>query len=298
MLSPKLVAQPNPSYPAGGGWHGRALRREVVLARLLATGPRSRGGRGCQRVLRHVWAVLAGGGGVLASGGRGGLGGAGVVEAVRLRGGRRAAGAVHRQGGRRSHAAQVPAVQGVPVQFIDRVLNISVAHREGTYSANCAEDRACGRRPCDQQRQFPQSRGSNPRATFMRQFTSIWKNFIFLREGRHPRAGSHWKFLTNSIAVFMTAWRLMVLRSEMQHFSRSSRSSRVERHFSGPSMAKSSLPSRAPLPIKQRFVNIPTLRSHFGSSRGYPQRISAAWGTVRCHLEQAKEVHSDFAESL
>ena len=41
-----------------------------------------------------------------------------------------------------------------------------------------------------------------------------------------------------------------------------------------------------------------TLRSHFGSSRGYPQRFSAAWGTVRCHLEQAKEVHSAFAESL
>ena len=29
-----------------------------------------------------------------------------------------------------------------------------------------------------------------------------------------------------------------------------------------------------------------------------PFDVSAAWGTVRCHLEQAKEVHSDFAESL
>ena len=38
-----------------------------------------------------------------------------------------------------------------------------------------------------------------------------------------------------------------------------------------------------------------TLRSHFGSRRGYPQRISAAWGTVRCHLEQANKVHSEFA---
>ena len=34
------------------------------------------------------------------------------------------------------------------------------------------------------------------------------------------------------------------------------------------------------------------LHSHFGLSRGYPQRISAAWGTVRCHLEQAKKVQS------
>ena len=46
-------------------------------------------------------------------------------------GGRRgAAVAVHRQGGGRSHAAQVPAVQGLHGQFIDRVLDISVAHRE------------------------------------------------------------------------------------------------------------------------------------------------------------------------
>ena len=46
-------------------------------------------------------------------------------------GGRGAAGAVHQPGGRRPHAAQVPAVQGAPVlliQFIDRVLDISVAH--------------------------------------------------------------------------------------------------------------------------------------------------------------------------
>ena len=41
-----------------------------------------------------------------------------------------------------------------------------------------------------------------------------------------------------------------------------------------------------------------TLRSHFGSSRGYPQRISAAWGTVLCHLEQANKVHSEFASVL
>ena len=36
--------------------------------------------------------------------------------------------------------------------------------REGTHSVNCAEDCSWRRRPCDQQRQFPQSRGSNPRA--------------------------------------------------------------------------------------------------------------------------------------
>ena len=33
---------------------------------------------------------------------------------------------------------------------------------------------------------------------------------------------------------------------EMRHFSRSSRSSGLERHFSEPSMVKSSLPSSAP----------------------------------------------------
>ena len=37
----------------------------------------------------------------------------------------------------------------------DRVLDISVALRECTHSANCAEDRAWCRRPCDQQRQVP-----------------------------------------------------------------------------------------------------------------------------------------------
>ena len=45
-------------------------------------------------------------------------------------------------------------------------------------------------------------------------------------------------------------WRLWrwrgVFRREMRHFSRSSRSSGVEREFSEPSMVKSSLPSRAP----------------------------------------------------
>ena len=40
------------------------------------------------------------------------------------------------------------------------------------------------------------------------------------------------------------------------HFSSSSRSSGVERQFSEPSMAKSSLPSRAPLPIEQRLVDM------------------------------------------
>ena len=49
----------------------------------------------------------------------------------------------------------VPAVQSVHGQFIDRVLDISVVLREGTHSANCAEDCAWCRRPCDQQRQVP-----------------------------------------------------------------------------------------------------------------------------------------------
>ena len=43
----------------------------------------------------------------------------------------RCCGAVHRQGCDRPHAAQVPAVQGVHGQFIDRVLDISVVLREG-----------------------------------------------------------------------------------------------------------------------------------------------------------------------
>ena len=67
----------------------RLARREVVLVRTLDCArlwAEIKRARGCQRVLRHVWAVLAGGGGVVASGGGGALGG--VVEAVRLRGGR------------------------------------------------------------------------------------------------------------------------------------------------------------------------------------------------------------------
>ena len=68
---------------------------------------------------------------------------------------RGAAGAVHPPGCDRPHAAQVPAVQGVHGQFIDRVLDISVVLREGTHSANCAEDCSWRRRPCDQQRHVP-----------------------------------------------------------------------------------------------------------------------------------------------
>ena len=60
-------------------------------------------------------------------------------------------------------------------------------------------------------------------------------------------------------------------RSEMQHFSRSSRSSGVERHFSEPSVAKSSLPSRAPLPIKQRFANIHLSTSLSACQKQQPQ---------------------------
>ena len=82
--------------------------------------------------------------------------GHGDVAAAGVGGRRGAAGAVHR----------LPAVQGVHGQFIDRVLDISVVLREGTHSANCAEDRTCGRRPCDQQRQVPTVQGfesSSPR---------------------------------------------------------------------------------------------------------------------------------------
>ena len=67
-----------------------------------------------------------------AAGRRGAGGGwvAAAVVAARVGRSRGAAGAVHRQGCVRHHAAQVPAVQGVHGQFIDRVLDISVAHRE------------------------------------------------------------------------------------------------------------------------------------------------------------------------
>ena len=76
--------------------------------------------------------------------------------AARVGRSRGAAGAVHRQGCDRPHAAQFPAVQGgVHGQFIDRVLDIPVVLREGTHSAYCAEDCSWRRRLCDQQRQVP-----------------------------------------------------------------------------------------------------------------------------------------------
>ena len=133
----------------GGSWHGRAPRREVVLA---VDGPAEikRAVR-LLRVLRHVWTA-------------GGAVGVEAAEAAaRVGRSRGAAGAVHRQGCDRPHAAQFPAVQGgVHGQFIDRVLDIPVVLREGTHSAYCAEDCSWRRRLCDQQRQFPQSRVSNP----------------------------------------------------------------------------------------------------------------------------------------
>ena len=60
----------------------------------------------------------------------------------------------------------------------------------------------------------------------------------------YVKVGIHAQVLTgnldiipmSSMAVFMAAWRFDdVFRREMRHFSRSSRSSGVERHFSNPS---------------------------------------------------------------
>ena len=82
-------------------------------------------------------------------GGRGGGGGGtGGAES-------RCCGAVHRQGCVRPLAAQVPAVQGVHGQFIDRVLDISVVLREGYPQCKLCRRLFLHRRPCDQQRQVP-----------------------------------------------------------------------------------------------------------------------------------------------
>ena len=55
---------------------------------------------------------------------------------------------------------------------------------------------------------------------------------------------SHLKNL--DIISTCSLWRWEGFSAALTHFSRSSRSSGVERHFSEPSMVKSSLPSRAP----------------------------------------------------
>ena len=57
--------------------------------------------------------------------------------------------------------------------------HFSCAQR-GTHSANCAEDCSWRRRPCDQQRQFSQSRGSNPAP-----------------DSVHPQSGEHSYCATN-----------------------------------------------------------------------------------------------------
>ena len=92
-----------------------------------------------------------------AGGGRQYLGGGcGGGAARRWRGGcRGAAVAVHRQGCVCPLAAPVPAVQGVHGQFIGRVLDISVAHREGYPQCKLCRRLFLRRRSCDQQRQVP-----------------------------------------------------------------------------------------------------------------------------------------------
>ena len=49
-----------------------------------------------------------------------------------------------------------------------------------------------------------------------------------------------------TLCLLAVRWRWDGVSAVLTHFSRSSRSSGVERHFSEPSMAKSSLPSTAP----------------------------------------------------
>ena len=96
---------------------------------------------------------------------------------------------------------------------------------------------------------------------------------------------------TSCVAVFMAARRFDGFFGLLGHFSRSSGLvPELSASFSEPSMAKSSLPSRAPMPISTASVNIhfrfaqpvsktttttttatttttTTVRSHFGSSR-------------------------------
>ena len=97
-----------------------------------------------------------------------------------------AAEAADRQGCDCPLAAQVPAVQGVHGLFIDRVLDISVVLREGTHSANCAEDCSWRRRPCDQQRQVPAVQiFSNPRAP----------------DSVHPLSGEHSCCVTDFVEI-------------------------------------------------------------------------------------------------
>ena len=114
----------------------------------------------------------------------------------------------------------------------------------------------------------------------MRQSTCFWKEFhiFYVKVGIHAqvRTGNLDIIPAGSMAVFMAAWRSMVFRSEIRHFSRSSWSSGVERQFSEPSMAKSSLLSRAPLPIKQRFVNIHLWTSLSACQK---QQQQAFWST-------------------
>ena len=100
----------------GGGWHGRARRREVVLAvdgpaevkraSRLSTSSSARSDR---------WGSGGGGGG-------GGGGGCEAVVVLLVQFIDKVVDVLMQ--------LQVPAVQGVHGQFIDRVLDISVAHRE------------------------------------------------------------------------------------------------------------------------------------------------------------------------
>ena len=72
---------------------------------------------------------------------------------------------------------------------------------------------------------------------FMRQSTRFWKKkSCFPREGRHPRAFSHWKSGHYSYELYGGVYGGLAVDGfcrELLHFSRSSRSSGVERQFFG-----------------------------------------------------------------
>ena len=82
-------------------------------------------------------------------------------------------------------------------------------------------------------------------------------HIFFVKVGIHAqvRTGNVDIIPTSSVGGVYGGLAVDGFNHEMWHFSRSSRSSGVERHFSEPSMAKSFLPSRAPLPMMQRCAN-------------------------------------------
>ena len=82
----------------------------------------------------------------------------------------------------------------------------------------------------------------------MRQSTCFWKDFF--SGSRYPRAGSHWKSGHYSYEQYGGVYGGLAVDGlfavKFCIFCAPSVRTDVERHFSEPTMAKSSLPSRAP----------------------------------------------------